>query len=350
MHRAGPEDNTSFGARRNGYILRYFQSYYLSRIPNGRVNRINPFLHRILKGTVTRLSTRLSPPARLFSTRQQELLLRAALLTGPASVDAWERWRAATDFDGYLDNESFHLLPLLYTNLRRYRVTDPFVHKLKGIYRLAWCKNQVIFRDIEDVLGALHEAGVKTMLLNEAALTLLHYKDRGARPVTDIDVLVPVTRAQQVIELLAQSGWTPATPLLVSQLRYGHSLLIKNRSGREFNLHWDVLSECWQEDVDSDFWRDAVPLRMNNVVSHALNSTDTLLHFIVHGMKWNPEPPIRWIADAITIINSADAEIDWLRLDHQAQKRRLGNQVRMGLKFLYDTFNARIPKAVIQGY
>lgn len=271
-------------------------------------------------------------------------------MTGPTSVDAWEQWKAATDFDDYLDNDSFRLLPLLYLNLCRHGVTDLLVHKLKGIYRFAWCKNQVMFRDIEDILIVLHSGGVQTMLLNGAALTLIYYKDRGACPIADIDVLVPVTKGQQAIELLAKSGWTPTKPLLDAQLRDGHSLLFKNRLGREFNLHWDVLSECWQEDPGADFPFDAVPVRMKNVVSYALNSTDTLLHVILRGMKWSPQPPIRWIADAMTVVNSANSEIDWVRLYHQAQKRRLGYQLRLGLNFLCDTFHGRIPKAALQGF
>jgi hypothetical protein len=283
----------------------------------------------------------------LFSTREQELLLRAALLAGPAALDAWEQWKANTDFGDYLDNGSFRLLPLLYKNLRRHGVTDPFMHKLKGIYRLAWYKNQTRFRDIEEVLRTFHEAGIQTMLLKGAALTLLHYKDNGVRPMVDVDILVSSAKARLDAELLTKSGWTPTTKPLEAHLRYRHSLLFTDKFRRDVDLHWHVLSECCQKDADKDFWKDAVSISIDNVPTYALNPTDTLLHVIIQGVKWNPEPSIRWIADAMTVLNSANSEIDWLRLINQAQKRRVGFPLKMGLKFLHDTFHLCIPRTIM---
>ena len=283
----------------------------------------------------------------LFATRQQERLLQAALLAGPTALNAWEHWKASTDLDGYLDNESFRLLPLLYKNLLRHEVVDPFMYKLKGIYRLAWYKNKTRFHDIKEVLHTFHEAGIQTLLLQGAALTLLYYKDNGVRPIADVDILVPITKARLASELLKRSGWIPTTNVIEAYLRYQHTLSFTDKFGREIDLHWHVLPECCQEDADIDFWEDAVSLSIDNVPTYALNPTDTLLHLIVHGGKWNPESPIRWIADAMTVLNSANTEIDWLRLINQAQKRRIGFELKRGLKFLHDTFPSCISRAIM---
>lgn len=272
----------------------------------------------------------------MFSTKQQELLLQAALFARPGALAAWEEWKANTDFDGYLDKGSFRLLPLLYKNLRRHGADDSFMHKLKGIYRLTWYENQLKFHDVREVLHIFHEAGIQTMLLKGTALALLHYKDNGVRPMADIDILVPTGKARSAIELLTKSGWIPKTESLEADLRYRHALSFTNRFGREFDLHWHVLHECCQERADDDFWEKPVSIKIGDVSTFALNPTDTLLHIIIHGVRWNPVPNIRWIADAITIINCS--EIDWARLSNQAEKRRLGLRLREGLGYLQGKF------------
>ena len=87
---------------------------------------------------------------------------------------------------------SFRLLPLLYINLQKQGVDDPVMGKLKGIYRQAWSKNQTLFHEMAGVIAHLQDAGIKTMLLKGASLSLLYYKNNGARPMADIDVLVPL--------------------------------------------------------------------------------------------------------------------------------------------------------------
>ncbi len=90
-----------------------------------------------------------------------------------------------------------------------------------------------------------------------------------------------------------------------------------------------------------------MPVRINEVSTYALNLTDTLFHVIVHGIRWNPEPPIRWIADAMSIINSTDSKIDWPRLIIQAKKSRLVISVKEAMNYLHGKFQAPIPTSII---
>ena len=47
-----------------------------------------------------------------WPTREQERLLRAALLRGPLALEAWDEWKAGADMD-HLDAGSYRLLPQL---------------------------------------------------------------------------------------------------------------------------------------------------------------------------------------------------------------------------------------------
>lgn len=58
-----------------------------------------------------------------WPTRQQELLLQAALMRGPKAFEAWNQWRSSVDIEK-LDPESLRLLPQLHDTLRREGVSD----------------------------------------------------------------------------------------------------------------------------------------------------------------------------------------------------------------------------------
>ena len=281
-----------------------------------------------------------------LATIQQELLLKAALLSGEEALDAWRKWQEKIDWEDHLDQGSFRLLPLIYTNLHKQGLDDPVMGKLKGIYRNAWSKNQTLFHEMAKVIEYLQNAGIKTMLLKGASLSLNYYKNNGARPMADIDVLVPLKQARVACELLQKAGWTSALPLTELDLIYGHAIQLNNRFNKEFDLHWRPFNGC-PDAYEKDFWDGALPVKISNVDSLAPNPTDMLFHVIIHGMAWNPIPPIRWIADAITLINSRDFTIDWQRLISTAQKNHLNLRFKNGLQYLDDNFHPSIPPSVM---
>ncbi len=282
-----------------------------------------------------------------LATPHQELLLKSALLSGEEALDAWRKWQNKIDWEEHLDQGSFRLLPLLYVNLQKHGVDDPSMGKLKGIYRNAWSKNQTLFHEMAKVVGYLQNAGIKTMLLKGASLSLLYYKNNGVRPMADIDVLVSFKQARQACELLQKARWISPLPLSELDFIFGHAVQLKNSLDKEFDLHWRPFNSCGDEH-EKDFWDRAMPVKMANVNSLAPNPTNMLFHVIIHGMAWNPIPSIRWIADAITLINSNDFTIDWQQLTNMARKHYLSLRLKNGLQYLYDNFHPSIPSSAMK--
>lgn len=276
--------------------------------------------------------------------------MQAALLRGQKAVEAWSRWISSGDIDR-IDTASFRLLPLVYVKLRAERIEDPVMDKLKGVYRHAWYKNRLLFRHMASVLRSLHDAGIQTLVLKGAPLVLSYYKDYGLRPMTDFDVLVHTDQALAAVHLLQQSGWAPSDrwpeAFHEAYLSVGHALGFKDSSGRQFDLHWHVLPECCRPQADDDFWAGAVPIEIDGVSTLTLNPADHLLHVSAHGVRWDPLPPFRWVADATAIMNSG-ADLDWNRLVAQAQKRRLVWPLKEALRYLRQTFDAPVPNAILE--
>jgi Uncharacterised nucleotidyltransferase len=83
------------------------------------------------------------------------------------------------------------------------------VQKLKGIYRLAWYRNETAQVRLLSILRALHRAGIPTMVLKGAALIASYYPRPGLRPMSDIDVAVhgrDVAAAVSCLESLGGRG------------------------------------------------------------------------------------------------------------------------------------------------
>lgn len=286
-----------------------------------------------------------------WPTRLQELLLRAALLQGKEAVNAWYEWKANVDVDR-IDQGSLRLLPLLYRNLCVFGIEDPLMDIFKGVYRLTWYKNQVVLHDMATIVSAFYNAGIQTMVLKGTALTLLHYRDYGLRPMYDFDVLVHTEQVSAAINLLKSLEWRPKSrPFKAFNKEYfslRHSHGFEDNSGRQFDLHWYMLPECCFANTNEDFWNDAVSTEFHNMSVHALNPTDQLLHVCVHGLNWAPVPLPYWIADAMVLLNSSQSEIDWDRLLAQTQKLRLTLPIKDALNYIQNLLNVPIPPAFLE--
>jgi hypothetical protein len=284
-----------------------------------------------------------------WPTRAQELLLKAALLSGQKANGAWREWKSSADIER-VDTASFRLLPLLYANLRAERIQDPLMDKLKGVYRQVWYKNRLFFHHMAALLRSLHDAGIETLVLKGAPLVVSFYRNYGVRPMTDFDVLVPTRQASAAVHLLQSLGWLPADrwpeTFHEAYVTVGNALGFKDAAGGQLDLHWHVLPECCRPDADDVFWAGAGAVEIDGVATQTLNAADHMLHVCAHGMKWDPVAPIRWVADAMTIMKSGVA-LDWDRLAAETEKRRLVWPLKEALRYLRETFDAPVPSRIL---
>jgi hypothetical protein len=295
-----------------------------------------------------------SPIPLQFVTPSQLLLLRAALLQGPEAVEAAAEWFASCQ-DAvepgfpWLEQGSRRLLPLVYRN-----VNEALPAELRKTLRQVsigyWADNQKLFRRLEERLTWFQANGIPTLILKGAALSVLHYRDKGIRPMSDVDILVPEDLAGDVIDRLQRDGWSAAdycseAPQNSYFFRHIHAISLIHPDHGEFDLHWHVLHAATFPGADSAFWDDSVPLALNTIATRALNPTDQLLHVCVHGFTATGVAPIRWIADALTILRTS--QMDWSRLVRSAEHLRVSIPLAATLSFLRETFRTSIPGDVL---
>jgi hypothetical protein len=289
-----------------------------------------------------------APTGTLWPTEAQALILAAAVGPEGSAIDAFRAWRRRVDIAAPFAHETVRLLPLLYDRMRRLGLDDPLMGRLKGVYRLAWYRTHGLLHRTAPVVAALHAGGIDTLMLKGVPLVLTYYRNPALRPMADIDVLVPPAQVRRAMALIEAAGWQGAKTASDDELRYRHALQYRNAQGDEIDLHWHALPDLCSAAADREYWAGARPLDFAGTPTLQLDPALLLLHLVVHGVRYNREPPVRWIADSVTVLRAEAAGLDWARLLDHARTQLLTSRLGLGLAHLARHYAQPIPAEVLR--
>jgi Uncharacterised nucleotidyltransferase len=262
-------------------------------------------------------------------------------LVGPVAdrSEWWAKWQSSVDLDASKP-AAFELLPLAY---RRFgpaggRDTD----RLAGIYRYAWCRNRMFVRSARPVLERFDAAGIAHVILKGAALGETMYHDRGARPISDVDLLVQPHDRDRAIALLDQDGWFADSPVPQHTLRVHHALNVSAGPLAAVDLHWGILYLDRNPAADQRAWQRTVEIDLDGEPTRALCPTDQLLHAIVHASRRD----LRWIVDTGLLIESG--EVDWRLFVREVEARRVIGEARSALATAVDMGGVKPPAGLLE--
>jgi hypothetical protein len=280
-----------------------------------------------------------------WPTPEQELVLRAAVMERDAALDAWERLDPPDALE-QLDRASLLVLPLVFRNFQRNRIKVAQADSLKGLYRSAWVRNQLLFNASASALRELESAGIPSLLLKGGALAQLDYQDAGVRPMADLDLLVRPGQLDAALATLSAAGWRRRSARSLSRLDAAmealHADPLVSPAGHGIDLHWRVLLSLEPEE---DLWREVVPVSLGGTTTRSLGAADRLLHVCVHGLVPHTPPAIRWVTDADTIIRRHP--IEWDRLVERARRHEVSLSMSRALGYLRRVVESPVPESVV---
>ena len=141
----------------------------------------------------------------MFTSEENDLALKAAILSQPNSIFAWEKLLKLVEFED-LNDAILRITPTIYSNLSSNTNISSY-SKLKGSYRYNWAKNSKMFTGIYPVLKDLNQKNINYRLLKGAAMNLLH-NSLGIRVMGDFDLLVYVSDLVVVQEILYKNDFS----------------------------------------------------------------------------------------------------------------------------------------------
>jgi hypothetical protein len=257
---------------------------------------------------------------------ESRLLLRAAALLDPAAAaEAWREFRGLVP-EGAEEPAWLRLFPAVCRNLaRRPAIADA---TLRHAYVRTFGANAEILQCAAVAVRALNQARIPVLALKGSALTAVHYRDIGIRPMSDVDLAVPTARIVDAIEALAGAGFRDDSSgaWLGTEMHAG-SL---SHSGSILDLHRHSLYEARYAAADEAFLVSSQPAEVGGAPCQVMCAEHQILHSVVHGLRWTIAPSDIWILDVITVLRSST--VDAGRLKSAADSLGLLLPVREGLR------------------
>lgn len=271
--------------------------------------------------------------------RQIELLKVIFSNTPEVMRDRWNTFLTHHEIDR-LDAGCYRLLPLLHTRLNNTCPDENWSKKelLKGVWKKSFLENSTRLNSIVALTHTLNQFGIRFQVLKGLANAILLYGDLGARPMTDIDILIKPKDLDTCHEVLTKQGWNCDAPPTPQRIRFQYASTYLHPSGGNLDLHWRPSEEFTTDFYNpDDLGRHAAFSWMGNSFE-TLNPAANLACTILHGVAWNHLSPVRWVSDAMLIIKKSKLELDWGLFESLSNKYQFKNIVVSGLCYLVTHF------------
>jgi hypothetical protein len=218
------------------------------------------------------------------------------------------------------------------------------LEELRQLYSSNLGFNKCYFRELARCLKTID---VPVILLKGAALLPTVYNDLGVKSLVDFDLLIHHKDLGKISSLLADLGYKPCggTGPYVNKthfVRYGGP-------GLPLEVHWHV--ECgtfpnFEAFNMERFWRDAIPIRVEDYQGLALSPHHQLLHLSVHALRHSYLMLI-YLWEMHAVINHYKEGLDWEELVREARELQLSRPIFYGLYLTRLFINTDLPQDVL---
>lgn len=271
--------------------------------------------------------------------RQTELL-RVIFSDTPLKMQ--QRWEAFLAHHAIerLDAGCYRLLPLLHNRQKNICLNANWLKQemLKGVWKKSFLENSTRLKSIIALSQILEASGIHFQILKGLANAIMLYGDLGARPMTDIDILIKPDDLYTCHDILIKEGWATETPPSPQRLRFQYASTYLHPNGGNLDLHWRPAEEFTDDSYDPTHLGEPVKFSWMGQTLFTLNPTSNLACTILHGVAWNHLSPIRWISDALLLLKQPLSPIDWSCFESLAIRYHFKHVMIAGLGFLRRQF------------
>ncbi len=216
-------------------------------------------------------------------------------------------------------------------------------HLLQSLRHL---RHQGVFWDLqcEQVVTVLAAAECKPLLLKGGALRRTVYASPAARPVADLDVLLPKERVDAAITRLEQLGYSiePSPDMRAAYEAHHFHIVLRNAQGFIVEVHWGLTTPHSAFRLDPDAFFDGAVLLDGaaDLPVRVPRPEHAFLHTV--GQLAIEYPFIGRLVDLDRLVR-AYPRFDWNYLAQAAEHSRLGNALLLWTTVLHRMLGTPIP-------
>ena len=272
----------------------------------------------------------------------QERLLRTALAGPPAGPRAWHELSPGFELQT-LEPGTVSVLALVYCAVSAGSPEDPLLPRLKGIYRNAWVKNNLLAERLAEVVEAFDAEGIEHLMIAGLAAAVRYYPELGLRPTPTLDLLIEGVALIPASRALGRLGWSAPAPVTVDAQQlvtfgnaHGQTCLLRTAPAVDLRLPAGELRA------------GSTPVQIGRATVNALAPDHELLVACVAGQRRKPVRSVQWLVDVAQILMTAGAEMDWQGLGALAGAHGQALRLRQALAYVAGVLEVPVPAAGAQ--
>jgi hypothetical protein len=205
--------------------------------------------------------------------------------------------------DDVLSGEQLRVLPLLYRSGPINGMSDESVNKVVGSYKHTFCRNNLMLHRLGQVQTAFNQTGFAQMIGLKGVPAIAYLQlGIGARPMADVDVLIPRVQERPELALAILNGL--GYSVKASGFR---SITLISPENLELDLHWymhdwalgqdlvDIVCERARRDIfgTQTFLVPCVEHHLAHTIAHGV-LTKTLTY------------DARWVFDTVAVLKRTE--------------------------------------------
>ena len=239
------------------------------------------------------------------------------------------------------DFETFGVSPQIYfllkeKNLLR-RTPSFFQEQLREKYKAALMLNLFIHNQTKIVLQEFEEQKISIIPLKGTIFAERYFGNVGARPTSDIDVLVHNEDLLKAIEIIKSLGFTTERDNIPGHFHYSFSKRIPgSHIPLTVELHWDVIKQNTKALDINEFWKSAWDRNGYHYVKE-LSDYHTFYFICLHGWRHNLDS-LKYFIDILQMIHILKYDIDYAILLKDAAEHKTLKRLVRTLSIVYKEF------------
>jgi hypothetical protein len=212
-----------------------------------------------------------------------------------------------------------------------------FKERLSKLYQESLYLNLYIRSQQIRILECFEESHVEVIPLKGTLFAEKYFGDLGARPTSDIDLLIKVKDLPEAIRIVKSLGFCMEQEQIDDHF---HISLNKNIPGSSVpltvELHWELV---WKRTANlriDDFWNGALPSGQNRFRKE-LSGYHTFYLMCLHGWRHNMDST-KYFLDIIRMIEHLGDKLDYMELFADAKRHRTFKRMIRTLSIVYYHF------------